>query len=459
MSKKPTRKATRPVRLERTADDVGHLFRRAGFGATPAEILHAARQGRQATVDRLLNYDSVPDDFSPPDIGSVADRTGLIDPLTTWWLGRMLTTTRPLQEKMTLFWHGHFATANYKVRSPAFMYRQNQIFRQQALGRFDDLLSAVYKDPAMLIWLDGNRNNRFAPNENFGREVMELFTLGHGPESAPNYTEDDVHANARAFTGWIVDTAGSAVFVPRLHDAGPKTLLGHTGNWNGEDAVRILCAHPATGPFLATKLWRFFASDTAPAATINRMARAYYENEHSIKSMVRVMFSDAEFYSSTTKTGHIKSPVEFIVTTLKQLGLVGVDLTSYPFLLAQLGQQLFDPPTVGGWAGGPAWINASTMLTRFNYASRLTGNAPGSMPLIDGPALLDASGTETIDQLVYYVTSLLGVRLSSDTLSALLRYASLGAPHGNRLIDSIDGPTKIRGLIHLTLVSPEYQIA
>jgi uncharacterized protein (DUF1800 family) len=442
-----------PASLDQTYRNVAHLLRRAGFGDTPDNILTAARLGLNATIDRLVNYEHVPDSFTPPDTTGWDDKTVLVDPVTVWWLRRMITTARPFLEKMVLFWHGHFATANFKVRNPLYMYNQNQLFRQLALGSFDDLLIAVYKDPAMLIWLDGRLNTRLAPNENYGREVMELFTLGRATGNTPNYTEDDVHANARAFTGWRLDPNGQPVFVPRLHDDGPKTLLGHTGNWNGDDVSRILAAQPATARFLSTKLWQFFASDAPPSAAIDRMAGVYFSSNHSIGAVVETMLTSPEFYGTDARTNHVKSPTDFVVSTIRQLGLTTVDLTTLPRMLALLGQELFNPVNVGGWPGGVSWINAATMLGRFNLAARLTGEAPGVRGNIDPLAVLIASGAETVDQLVYYVADRLGITMSSTTLSALRRYAGRGS------IDSIDAQAKTRGLVQLALVSPEYQIA
>jgi uncharacterized protein (DUF1800 family) len=440
---------TAPPTPQDTISNVGHLWRRAGFGGTPDQILRAARTGLPATITALIDYDQIPDAFIPPDPAILpADKEARIDALTQWWLRRMITTTRPLQEKMTLFWHGHFATANAKVRSPLLMYHQNQTFRTLAIARFDDLLTAVYQDPAMLIWLDGRRNVKNAPNENWGREVMELFTLGRG-----NYTEDDVHANARAFTGWRLDASLHAVFNPRLHDDGIKTLLGQTGPWGADDAVRILCAHPATGPFLAAKLWRFFASDQPAPKTIDQMARTYYTSNHSIKAMMRVMLSSPDFYGQAARSRHVKSPTDFLITTIRQLGSPPIDLTPFPRLLGLLGQALFNPPNVGGWPGGASWINGGTMLARFNLASQLAGDSP-SPGAIDPTPLLDASNVQSTSGLVYFFADLLGVTLTADTERALLRYA------GNQPIDSgVDLIAKSRGLIHLLLTSPEYQIA
>jgi uncharacterized protein (DUF1800 family) len=449
--------------------DVGHLLRRSGFGATLNEVTAASANGLAATVDRVVGYDQVQDNFTPPDMTYLMGKNSGLEPLTVWWLQRMLTTTRPFQEKMTLFWHNHFATAYYKVRYPGFLYQQNQLFRTSALARFDDLLGAIYKDPAMLFWLDGYRNVKAAPNENFAREVMELFTTGRGTDSAPNYTENDIHAGAKAFTGWRlnVDT-GEVTFVPQQHDVTMKTFMGQTGNWGADDIIRILANHSATGGFLATKLWRFFGSESPPVSAVQAMASTYYSSNHNIGAMVRTMFTSPEFYSQDTRQSHIKNPTDFVVSALHHLGLTNVDLTSYPRLLSQMGQELFNPPNVGGWPGGASWINASTMLTRFNFASRLVGDAPGTKSLIDAAAIYAASQVDTVPELVDFVASTLGVGLSATTKSALLRYAGGGVPFSRFLAWVTQNPDQapqadplvtIRGLVHLTLISPEYQLA
>lgn len=430
--------------------DVAHLLRRASFGATPEETLAAAKQGREATALRLIAYDQVPETAPAPPASENDPKSRNPADLAAWWLARMIATQRPLQEKLTLFWHGHFATAISKVGQPSLMLAQNEMLRANALGRFDDLLSAVYKDPAMLIWLDGQRNVKGAPNENWGREVMELFTLGTG-----NYTEDDVHACAAAFTGWRIGVDGQAVFMPRMHDDGPKTLLGQTGNWGSDDAVRILAAHPATGRFLATKLWKFFASDSPPKSALDRLAQAYYDNDHSIHALITNLFTMSEFYAVPVRTGHVKSPVEFLVGAVRQLQLQQVDTSTFPLYLSLLGQELFNPPNVGGWPGGTTWISAATMLNRFNFASHLTGDAPGSASLVDGNAIAQASGADTMQQIMYYVVNALGLQLSSATAAALMSYLGKGSV----LNSNIDADVKVRGLVHLALASPEYQLA
>jgi uncharacterized protein (DUF1800 family) len=455
-SEKQRHQTATVISPDQTLSDAGHLLRRAGFGGTPEEIRSAAKAGRNPTIDNLINFEQTPNSFTPP-----ADSVLQFQPmkfsedLAAWWLGQMITASRPLQEKMTLFWHGHFATALYKVRLPALMYQQNQIFRQNALARFDDLLSLVYKDPAMLIWLDGFRNTRKAPNENWGREVMELFTLGRG-----NYTEDDVHACSRAFTGWRLTfdqnnyTVSQAQFSPRAHDDGTKTLLGETGNWTSDDAIRILASHPATGPFLATRLWHFFASDTPPPSAINKLATIYYETDHSMRAVVQALFSLSEFYQDATRSGHIKSPAEFLVTAIRALGLQNIPTTSLPRVMDTMGQSLFNPPNVGGWPAGSFWISSSTMLSRFNFASSLTGDGPGrNASIVDAQAIAAGTGAETMPELVDGLANLLGVSLTPNTRNALLQYAGRGS------VARTDLEAKTRGLLHLLLVSPEYQVS
>jgi uncharacterized protein (DUF1800 family) len=284
---------------------------------------------------------------------------------------------------------------------------------------------------------------------------MELFTLGRG-----NYTEDDVHACSRAFTGWRLTfdqnayTVSPAFFVPRVYDASPKTLLGQTGNWNGEDAVRILAAHPATGRFLATRLWRFFASDQPPASAIDKLASVYFQSGHSMRAVVQSLFSLPEFYREATLTGHIKSPTELLVTAIRSLGLRPIDVSSFPRIMDTMGQSLFNPPNVGGWPAGSFWISASTMLARFNFASLLTGDGPGQKgAVLDVAALVAASGAETMPALVDAMAAMLGVTMTPDTRNALLAYVGKGSVAAANL------DTKARGLIHLLLASPEYQVS
>ncbi len=278
-----------------TVRRVGHLLRRAGFGATPDEVQQYADKGIPATVDELVEYDRTPDDLDATLSklqGDLLDMHNLED-VQTWWIYRMANTRRPLQEKMTLFWHGHFATAQYKVNNARFMHDQNETFRQHALGNFKDLTMAVAKDPAMLIWLDGATNHKGAPNENFARELMELFTLGIG-----NYSEDDVHAAARAFTGWNLNyQQGVFAFNKNQHDDGPKTFRGISGPLDGTDVIANVVADAATAKRLAGKLFSFFAYDNPDPGVIQPIADLYLASNYEIKPVVKAILLSDAFYS------------------------------------------------------------------------------------------------------------------------------------------------------------------
>jgi len=439
-----------------TLRKVGHLLRRAGFGGTPDDIQAYAQKGLEATVDELVNFDSQPDNLDQTlqqVQGDLVDLHNLED-IQAWWLYRMLHTKRPLQEKMTLFWHGHFATAQYKVQNAKFMHDQNETFRKYALGNFKDLTMAVAKDPAMLIWLDGNTNRKGAPNENFGRELMELFTLGLG-----NYTEDDVKAAARAFTGWNLNrAAGQFVFNKNQHDDGEKTFRGLTGNLNGDDIIANVTADPATAKRLAGKLFAFFAYDHPDPAVVQPFADLYLKSNLEIKPVVRAILTSDAFYSDQSFYGHVKSPVEYVVGTVKQLGGQVRERSLLPALRG-LGQELFNPPNVAGWPGGPAWIDASTMATRFNFGGLLVAAVKGAPSpngggYIDPESFVQKLGTKSWDAVINLFGGSLTAGLSDATHAALSEYVSKAQDLKPQTLD-----TKLRGLIHLLMVSPEYQVA
>jgi uncharacterized protein (DUF1800 family) len=333
--------ARMPVDEERGR--IAHLLRRAGFGSSPGELDAAVARGFDATLDGLLNptddHDAADDDLSQISF----DLTKLND-AQRWWLVRMRYTSRPLVEKMALFWHGHFATAVSKVggKNLDLMRQQNDLFRSQGLGSFHDLLLAVSKDPAMLIWLDGRLNHKNAPNENYGRELMELFTLGIG-----NYSEDDVKAAARSFTGWTLDKSRQFTFNAKDHDDSVKTFLGQTGNFDGTDIVSILAAQQATAKFLATKLARFFVSDPPDDGLVSDMANTYLSSNYDIRSVLRTMFKSDAFSSDAARHALIKSPAEFVAGTLRTLN-VATSGVGQPAIMQMLGQELFNPPNVAG---------------------------------------------------------------------------------------------------------------
>lgn len=421
-----------------------HLFRRAAFGApafqskksVPQLLQDAVAQGYEATLNQVLHglpgheaFDEITDSrkvklsntFSSGI--SADDRT---DPLAVWWLYRMVYSPHPLREKMTLFWHNHFATSNAKVKNAPFMQKQNLLFRQHALGSFTELLNSISRDPAMMIWLDANLNVKGKPNENYAREVMELFTLGVG-----NYTEKDIREVARAFTGWHVH-GDEFNFNQLQHDATRKTVLGQTGNWNGDDIARILLAQPACARFIVRKLCRWFITETAdlPNALIEPLANELRCAHYDIAPILKIVLGSRLFFSHHAYRQRIKSPVEFSVELIRQLGIpCRMDMASA--MMAQMGQKLFYPPNVKGWRGGKSWINAGTMLARnrltekilkVDLEANLTAFAeyfPDS-PRAVTRLVLDSAGNAPEHQVNWLVDQLLHLDLDPKDRGALL---------------------------------------
>ncbi|TNF30329.1 MAG: DUF1800 domain-containing protein [Deltaproteobacteria bacterium] len=285
--------------------------------------------------------------------------------LQAWWLEEMHKTESPLTERMTLFWHNHFATSFKKVKVLPWMYSQNLLLRRHAFGSFKDLLRDVSKDAAMLFYLDSNKNVKGAPNENFAREVMELFTLGEG-----NYSEKDIKEAARAFTGWNVDRlTGDYVFRHKQHDEGNKTILGQTGKFYGDDVLNIILQNKKTAEFITKKIWKEFVSPELNEAKINAIATTFFESGYEIKTLMREVFISDEFYKSSGQL--IKSPVDLLVGTIKEFDIEPVNYLPYAMMAGRLGMELFDPPNVKGWPGGEKWINTSTLLIRKDLMTRL----------------------------------------------------------------------------------------
>ena len=273
----------------------------------------------------------------------------------------MINTPRPLEEKMTLFWHGHFATGNNKVRDARMVYQQNEMLRTHATGNFQDLLLGILRDPAMLVYLDNGENIKGHPNENFGRELLELFTLGVG-----NYTEQDIREGSRAFTGWTNDVL-EFKFDPAQHDFDPKTFLGQTGPFDGGDIIDILLQQPAAAEFVVSKLYRFFVREEISAGVKRDLAKTFRDADYEVKTILRRIFMSRDFYSSESYATQIKSPVHLVVSTYKKLGLVELPtIPDFNRLTANLGQTLFNPPNVAGWAGGRTWVTPATLLQRGN---------------------------------------------------------------------------------------------
>ena len=367
-------------------DEARHLLNRTSFAASLDDIETFAKLTRTQAVDQLLAWPAgkvgtpapawVSEFESPRRLRGMSEEERKAfqrqqiekgAELRAWWLTEMLTTPSPLTEKMVLFWHNHFVSSLQKVRSPVLMYRQNLLLRKHAFGNFGDMLHEVSKDPAMVVYLDGASNRKGQPNENFAREVMELFTLGEG-----NYGEQDVKEAARAFTGWSIDPdSGEFLFRRPAHDDGVKTVLGRSGNFDGDDVLDILLAQPQTAEFIVAKLWREFVSPQPEPSEVRRIARMFRDNRYNIKVALRALLTADAFYAPANRAVLVKSPVDLIVGTLRQFRFETGEVT--PFLVAarQLGQDLFAPPNVKGWPGGDAWINSATLLARKQLLERL----------------------------------------------------------------------------------------
>jgi len=370
--------------------DARLLLERTGFTPSETEIREYAGLSRTAAVQRLLDgVHTEPATPLPPGVedfiplpklremrknASEEDRKRFIREqiekglaLRAWWLQEMLTTDSPLTERMTLFWHNHFVSSQQKVKSTALLVRQNLLLRRYALGNFGELLHAVARDPAMVVYLDNVSNRKGSPNENFAREVMELFTLGEG-----HYTEQDIREAARAFTGWSLDRwTGDFRFYPRLHDNGEKVVLGQRGRFNGDDVLDLLLAQPATAEFITTKLWREFISLQPDPQAVKRMASHFRNSRYDLRTLMRDLLTSDAFYASGNRAALVKSPVDLVVGTLRLFDLHPQDLRPAALATRNLGQDLFGPPNVKGWPGGEAWINSQTLLARRQLLSRL----------------------------------------------------------------------------------------
>ena len=402
-----------------------HILRRLGFGASPAELAVWRTMSIDAVIDRLLNYESQTTNHDAL-IGQAAyvgvttasgqpfSANTLINDARQRWLFRMIHSQRPLEEKMALFWHNHFATAYSKISGavgqeratrmmdndpnslPGSQPGQIQKLRQHATGNFRDMLLDMARDPAMVYWLDSQLNTRTRPQENFGREIMELFSMGIG-----NYTEADVYAAARVFTGFNWQVVGDRantresyytfLYRPNDHDVNAKTFTfpiypdgGRTiparaaasGEQDAVDLVNALARHPATATRLATRLYQFFINETSQpdAALVSAMAQTYLANNFSIKSMLRTLTQSPQFRAPSNFFQRYSWPIEFVARSIKEVGWSGFTVNSAITPLSNMGQHLYEPPDVNGWALGPEWISTSSMLTRMNFASTLASN-------------------------------------------------------------------------------------
>ena len=468
-----------------TVRQAAHLARRAGFGGSPADIARIARMSMPEAVDAFVTFAPTPKlPAAPTDMPDESDivrqlrerpmaraapgapgltvvelrkqrraleREGVLA-TQRWWLDRMLATPAPLQEKMTLFWHGHFTTAAIqKGVLPAEVVTQNTLFRSYALGDIRELTQRVAVDPAMLKYLDNLHNEAAHPNENFARELMELYTLGIG-----NYTEADVREAARAWTGVRLRRATGEVFVnAALHDSGTKTFLGRSGNFGGSDIVTIIFEQPAAARYFATKVLAFFVYSEPEPELVEAVATLLRKNNFVLAPVMRTLLSSNVFYSERAYRALVKSPVEFVVGTYQLFGIAQVE----PMALAALRrmtQVLFYPPNVKGWPGGSAWLNSSTLLARENFA-----NAVMTSKVVDGSAhWLTATGPGNPAAAAQsIVDTIVQGDASPASLARLQAYlggadtAALGALSGENF------DQRMRGGAYLTMAMPAYQLA
>lgn len=401
-----------PIRAaDWSVDRAAHLLERAGFGGTPEQIAALATMTPQQAVRQLVYREGIADDLpafdesgvhdaglepfppSRPAATDLAKKTGealgvkvkpsgnrRLQPVADrffywlrasrlethrlgyWWANRMLASKRPLEEKMALFWHGHFATSEEKVRDYRKMLLQNELFREKGLGNFRDLVIGVAQDPAMLAFLDAGVNVKGAPNENFAREIMELFTMGVG-----NYTEHDIREAARAFTGWnFVDL--DFVIEPDKHDAAQKTVLGKRGPFDGVQVIDIILAHPVTADYVGAKIYRYFVREDVSPEMTNRLGKLLRDGNYEIAPFLETLFLSKDFYSPASVANRIKPPVELVVSTYKKMGLTEIPgVPDFNEVTESLGQKLFYPPTVAGWTQGRSWITPGLLLARGNF--------------------------------------------------------------------------------------------
>jgi uncharacterized protein (DUF1800 family) len=474
-----------------------HLLNRAGFGGTPAEINRLVALGQTRAVSYLVDYETIPDTipnpaWAKPDPtraerlraarqASPEERRKLVRQeqqtqrqriieLRGWWLNRMANGTRPFQEKMTLFWHGHFATSALKVRDAYLMWRQNDLFRREGMGNWLRFLIAVGKDPAMLIWLDGAQSRKQHPNENFAREVMELFTLGEG-----HYTEHDVIQAARALTGWSYDRVNQEFIErPYWHDRGLKTIFGQTGDFDGEDFLGMIVARPQAARFITAKLWNYFAGPLPSEEFGAVLADVFRENNHDFKPLMRTMFMCEQFYSPAIIRNDVKSPVQWLVSSVRMLERPLPPPLVCEGLTRNLGQDLFMPPNVKGWDGGLSWITTNTLLNRYNEAAtliqgdiapamhgRLAKGLKANRRLLRRIAQVRIGGVEVAKLFTEKERG--DIEALIPALERRLLQAKMTPEQEKVLRDYLDGAPQlddgaILGAIRLVMSTPEYQL-
>jgi uncharacterized protein (DUF1800 family) len=476
--------------------EAAHLLWRAGFGGTWEDIQALAARGLPGAVAALTGF-PLSTEFAPdfitlpqPDEGKDGkpDEREKINQLRFWWLNRMVNTPNPLEEKMTLFWHGHFATSfEDKIEAAYPMWHQNQMFRRLALGPFPSLLSALIRDPAMLVFLDNAESVKDRPNENLARELMELHSLGVG-----NFSESDVKAAAHSLTGFGVNRdKWTFRYDAEQHDPGQKTYLGQTGPWSGDDVVRIICAQPACGLFIGRKLLEYFVYGNPEPEILNEAAALLRSTNYDFRKFLATVFSSQLFYSVKAQNSIVKSPVALTIGALKSMRAQPPQGGLLSEALRNMGQDLFFPPEVNGWVGGAAWINSNMLLVRYNFANYLLNgvnpedfhvyNQKAAGPNATRRQFVESQRTGAVkwtprqqlrdlgidqkmltsgDVVDYYINTFLARPVSSEMRDQFLAFMETDAAGGHRSfsLDDSNFDERIHDLAHLMMSSPDYQL-
>jgi hypothetical protein len=471
-----------------------HLLNRAAFGGTTDEIAFVQKLGPQRAVEWLLDFPDAPaeeqdGENNTPDLSSIAGSPSdfrqyyrqlrgksadekkqlqqqfmqanrqAVEATTQWWLNRLAFGKYPMQEKLTFFWHGHFTTSAKDERAALLMWKQNELQRQNAAGNFETFVRAISRDPAMLDYLNNNENRKAHPNENYARELMELFTLGIG-----NYTEDDVKQGARAFTGWGHDGT-DFVYRVNQHDEGSKTFLGRSGTFDGDDIITIILQQPACPKFIAGELFKFYAYDDIDSELSFALGQTLYGNHYQLRPLLRTILTSKAFYSTQSVGVQIKSPVQLVVGTLRMLGLQMPPTQALASALNQMGQLPFMPPNVRGWPGGRMWINTSTLFIRYNTGVWLAGGEVPSLQRIDRKGDSRGDLPERLARQTDFDPTATDTALAPeavvDVWTKRLIQRPLDADKKQVLVDVLsDGVNtdSVRKVVQLIVSMPEYQL-
>nr|MBA3826832.1 DUF1800 domain-containing protein [Ktedonobacterales bacterium] len=446
---------------------IQQLLRRAGFGARASDVASYSALGYAGAVDRLLDPTSVTDDIDAKLQSLALDLTKVTD-MQRWWVMRMIYGKRQLQEKMTLFWHGLLTSSYQKVGGQTgypYIVTQNNFLRNHAFDSYDNILLGITQDPAMMWWLDLRLSKKTAPNENYARELMELFTLG----VSGGYTQADVHDAARALTGFSLKRGGTVTYNPAQHDDGAKTLLGHTGNLDYKDVIHIVAGHPATGPYLCKRLYQFFVGEQPNDADVQTLVGVYTSTGHNMKEVMRALLHLPTFQAPAAYRARLKSPIEFTIGAIRQME-VQLNGQGIANLMAQMGQTVFAPPSVAGWTGDISsadWLNTGTWLARVNFINALLGGGKATNSAAQQALLQTLQTTLTNNHLAtpedvvgYYVNVLIDGVLSDARRATLV--ATLTTPDSGASLKMAGGKTlsaeNLRTMLYLLLTSPEYQL-